>query len=79
MEKICRFLLKRGKKKSVGVFPPEMLVMLIDSRSEDEQGVNIVISRDIASCIMDTQNSFNNLLSSVKHGRSSWAILKREI
>ncbi len=44
-----------------------MLVWLIDSRSEDEQGVNIVIGRDIASCIMDTQNSFHNLLSSAKY------------
>ncbi len=44
-----------------------MLVRLIDSRSEDEQVVNIVIGRDIASCIMDTQNSFNYLLSSVKY------------
>ncbi len=40
-----------------------MLVRLIDSISEDEQGVNIVIGRDIASCIMDTQNSFNNVFN----------------
>ncbi len=57
---------------------------LIDSRSEDELGVNIVIGRDIASCIIDTQSSFNNLLSRVKYvtlydKRSSWSILEREI
>ncbi len=60
-----------------------MLVRLIDSRSEDEQGVNIVIGRDKASCIMDTQNSFNNLLSSGKYvtlsdKRFSWSIGERE-
>ncbi len=57
---------------------------LIDSRSEDEQGVNIVIDKGIASCIMDTQNLFNNLLSSVKYvtlygKRSSWSIVEREM
>ncbi len=61
-----------------------MLVRLIDSRSEDKQGVNIVIGKDIASFIMDTQNSFNNLLSSVKYvtlycKRSSWSILEGEL
>ncbi len=61
-----------------------MLVRLIDSRSEGEQRVNIIISKDIASCIMDTQNSFNNLLSNVKYvtfssKRSSWSVLEIEI